>query len=222
MAGDKPITITSSLPLPADRWNRGALVVFLLLWLASCIRPPHPEYLLLQHGPTVVAVVALAAVQNRLKVSRVSYTLILLFIAFHLLGARYLYSFVPYDDWFEPLLGVRLTDYFGFQRNHYDRLVHFLFGLFVVVPSWRFSRRILGLNNWWSAAVAFAIIMATSAMYEVLEWLIAVTQSATTAESYNGQQGDVWDPQWDMALAGLGSLVGLFLVAVIRPLRRSS
>jgi putative membrane protein len=205
--------------LPRDRWNRYALAVFLVLWAVSCICVPYPEYLLLQHGPTVVAIVALVAVQNRLQVSRISYTFILAFLTAHLVGARYLYSFVPYDDWFEPLLGVRITDYFGFQRNHYDRLVHFLFGLLIVVPSWRFSRRILGLNNWWSAAVAFAIIMAGGAMYEVIEWLIAVTQSDTTAESYNGQQGDVWDPQWDMALAGLGSLISLALIGIVRPLR---
>jgi putative membrane protein len=205
--------------LPNDRWNRVVLVVFLALWLVSCIRPPHPEYLLMQHGPTLVAVIVLVVVQNRLHVSRVSYTLLLVFLGFHCVGARYLYSFVPYDDWFEPLLGLRITDFFGFRRNHYDRLVHFLFGQLVVVPSCRFSHRILRLNGWWSAAVAFAIIMAGSAVYEVLEWLISVTQSEITAESYNGQQGDVWDPQWDMALAGLGSLIGLAIVSTVRKVR---
>jgi putative membrane protein len=202
------------LLLPQDRRNRAALLAFLLLWLASCIKPPHPEFLILQHTPTIVAVLALVAVQNRLQVSRLSYMLILSFLCTHLLGARYLYSLVPYDDWLEPLLGVRITDYFGWKRNHYDRLVHFLFGLCIVTPSWRFSWRILALNVWWSAAVAFSIIMTASAVYEVIEWLIAVTQSAMTAESYNGQQGDVWDPQRDMALAGLGSLIGLGAVAI--------
>jgi len=206
--------------LPRDRWNRWALALFLLLWVVSCVRPPHPEYLLLQHGPTFVAILALIVVQNWLRVGRVSYTFILLFLAVHLLGARYLYSFVPYDDWLEPLLGFRITEYFGFKRNHYDRLVHFLFGLLIVVPSWRFSRRILGLNGWWSAAVAFSIIMTASAVYEIIEWGIAMTQSTMTAESYNGQQGDVWDPHWDMTLAGLGSLIGLGLIAVAPFLRQ--
>jgi putative membrane protein len=208
--------------LPDDPWNRCALVVFLTLWFASCVRPPYPEYLLLQHGPTLVTVIALAAVQNRIGVSRVSYTLILLFMAFHLVGGRYLYSNVPYDDWSQTLFGVRITDAFNFQRNHYDRLVHFLFGLLVVIPSWRFGRRILRLGVWWSAAVAFSIIMTASAVYELLEWSFAMLLAPEWAESYNGQQGDVWDPHWDMALAGLGSLVGLGLVAVIWPLRRSS
>jgi putative membrane protein len=202
------------LLLPQDRWNRAALLAFLLLWLASCIKPHYPDYLLMQHTPTIVAVLALVAAQNRLGISRLSYMLILAFLCTHLLGARYLYSFVPYDDWLESLLGVRFTDFFGWNRNHYDRLVHLLFGLLIVIPSWRFSRRILELNGWWSAAVAFSIIMAASAVYEVLEWLIAVTQTSITAESYNGQQGDVWDPQRDMALAGLGSFLGLALIAI--------
>jgi len=109
---------------------------------------------------------------------------------------------------------ARITEFFGWKRNHYDRLVHFLFGFLIVIPSWRFARRILALNGWWSAAIAFSIIMAASAAYEVLEWFIAVTQSEITAESYNGQQGDVWDPQRDMALAGLGSILGLLLIAL--------
>jgi putative membrane protein len=207
---------------PCDRWKYWALAIFLILWLVSCLNPPHPEYLLLQHGPTLVAVAALVAAQNRLAVSRVSYTLILIFMGFHLLGARYLYSHVPYDEWLNWVIGFRVTERFGFQRNHYDRLVHFLFGLLIVVPSWRFCRRILGLNGWWSAAVAFSIISTAGAMYEVLEWLISVTQTAEAAESYNGQQGDVWDPQWDMALAGLGSLIGLGLVATLPFLQRPS
>ena len=202
--------------LPHDLWNRCTLALFLVLWLVSCLRPPHPEYLLMQHGPTIVAVIALVAVQNLLHVSKLSYTLILMFLCIHLLGARYLYSFVPYDDWLEPLLGVRITEHFGFRRNHYDRLVHFLFGLLIVVPSWRFSRRIFGLGGWGSAAVAFSIIMAASAVYEIIEWGIAMTQSEMTAESYNGQQGDVWDPHWDMTLAGIGSFLSLGLVGLTR------
>jgi putative membrane protein len=201
--------------LPNDRWNRFALVIFLLLWFLSCLRPPHPEFLLLQHTPTLLAVAALIGAQNRLQISRISYTLILAFMGSHLVGARYLYSFVPYDDWLKPIIGINITDHFDFRRNHYDRIVHFLFGLLIVIPSWRFSRRMLHLSRWWSAAVAFSIIMAASAVYEILEWLIAVTQSDLTAESYNGQQGDVWDPQWDMTLAGLGSLLGLALVGLI-------
>jgi putative membrane protein len=193
--------------LPDDAWNRFALAVFLALWAISCLRVPYPKYFWLQHVPTVAVVVVLVLAQNRLHISRLSYPLL------HVLGARYLYSYVPYDDWSERLLGYRITERFSFTRNHYDRLVHLLFGLLLVVPAWRFSQRIVGTTAWWSAAFAFSAIMAASAVYEVFEWLVAVIMAPDWAESYNGQQGDMWDAQRDMALAGLGAILGLAAIA---------
>ena len=200
--------------LPPDRWKRWSLFCFCLLWALSCVRVPYPQYFWLQHVPTVAAVIGLAILDRRLGISRLSFLLILAFLATHLLGARYLYSFVPYDDWSERLIGTRISDRFGFTRNHYDRIVHLLFGLLLVGPTWRFSRRVIGTDWLWSAAFAFAIIMAASAIYEVFEWLVAVTLAPDWAESYNGQQGDPWDAQCDMALAGLGALFGIGLIAV--------
>jgi putative membrane protein len=199
--------------LPKDPWNRVVLALFLVVWAVSCIRVPYPQYFWLQHVPTVVVVVALIAVQNRLKISRLSYTLILAFLLLHVLGARYLYSYVPYDDWSDWLLGYRVTDRFSFTRNHYDRLVHFFFGLLLVLPAWRLSQRIVGTSAFWSAVFAFSAIMTASAVYEVFEWLVAVFMAPDWAESYNGQQGDPWDAQRDMALAGLGAILGLAILA---------
>jgi putative membrane protein len=201
--------------LPADAYNRGVLVLFLVLWAASCIHVPYPKYFWLQHVPTLGVLPALTAAQNRLAISRLSYTLIIAFLLLHVLGARYLYSYVPYDDWSERLIGFRITERFGFTRNHYDRLVHFLFGLLLVIPGWRFTRRFAGTDPRWSAVFAFAFIMATSAVYEVFEWLAAMVMAPDWAESYNGQQGDIWDAQWDMALAALGAAVGLGTAALV-------
>jgi putative membrane protein len=124
-----------------------------------------------------------------------------------------LYSYVPYDDWSERLFGYRITDQFGFTRNHYDRLVHLMFGLLLIVPAWRFARQFVGTTTWWSAVFAFSAIMAASAVYEVFEWLVAMIMAPDWAESYNGQQGDPWDAQRDMALAGLGAVLGLVSIA---------
>ncbi len=201
------------LLLPDDAWNRIALAIFLALWAISCVRVPYPKYFWLQHVPTVAVVLVLAIVQNRLQISRLSYTLILVFMLLHVLGARYLYSYVPYDDWSEQLIGYRITDRFGFTRNHYDRLVHLLFGLLLVVPAWRFSQRFVGTTACWGAVFAFSTIMAASAVYEVFEWLVAVIMAPDWAESYNGQQGDMWDAQRDMALAGLGAILGIVTIA---------
>ncbi|MEX0642914.1 MAG: DUF2238 domain-containing protein, partial [Pirellulales bacterium] len=198
----------------ADPWNRALLAVFLILWAVSCIRVPYPKYFWLQHVPTVAAIVALTAADHRFHISRLSYSLILAFLALHLLGARYLYSYVPYDDWSAYLFGFNITDLCGFRRNHYDRFVHFCFGLLLVIPLKRFACRIIGLNAIWSAAFAFMGILAASAAYEIFEWLAAVVMAPDWAESYNGQQGDTWDAQKDMAIAACGAVVGLAFIAV--------
>jgi putative membrane protein len=207
--------------LPRDSWNRWMLTVFLMLWVASCIRVPYPKYFWLQHVPTVAALVVLAAAQNRFEISRTSYTLILAFLALHLLGARYLYSYVPYDYWSERLLGFDISERFGFTRNHYDRLVHLFFGLLLVIPVRRSLRRFAGVDATWSAALAFSLILAASALYEVFEWLVAAKMAPDWAESYNGQQGDVWDAQRDMALAAVGAAAGLVIIGVTGLVRSS-
>jgi putative membrane protein len=201
--------------LPRDPINRAFLVTFVTLWAVSCIRVPYPKYFWLQHVPTVAVMITLVAAQNRLQISRWSYGLVLAFMLLHVLGARYLYSYVPYDAWSEWLFGVRITDRFGFTRNHYDRLVHFFFGLLIVIPSWRYARRFAGTRVWWSAVFAFSLIMAASALYEVFEWLVAIMMAPDWAESYNGQQGDMWDAQCDMALAAIGALLGLSAAAPV-------
>jgi putative membrane protein len=200
---------------PATAWNRRALALFLVLWAVSCIRVPYPKYFWLQHVPTVAVVLALAAADRRWPISRLSYTLILAFMTLHLLGARYLYSYVPYDVWSERFGGFRITDRCGFTRNHYDRFVHFCFGLLLVVPAWQFARRVMGLSAAGSVAAAISLILSTSALYEIFEWLVAVVMAPDWADSFNGQQGDPWDAQWDMALAMVGSIVGLALAAPV-------
>jgi putative membrane protein len=135
------------------------------------------------------------------------------------IGARYLYSFVPYDDWSEQLLGGRIGDYFGFERNHYDRFVHFAFGLLFVLPLWEFSENRLRLRAIWLAIAAMCIVLAAGAIYEIAEWAVAMAFAPDWAEAYNGQQGDIWDAQKDMALAWAGSMVAVALLAMGRKRR---
>jgi putative membrane protein len=210
--------------LPEDRWNRSLMAAFLVLWAISCIRLPHPEYFVIQHVPTVLATIALVVAERKHVVDRLGFTLIVLFLMLHLLGARYLYSFVPYDDWTQKLFDVNITEQFGFQRNHYDRLVHVAFGLLFVYPLARFFHKRLGLAGSWPPILAVCTILAASAVYEIAEWLAAMTFAPDWAEAYNGQQGDLWDAQWDMALACAGSMVSAAIIAVLgrRKLRRAN
>jgi putative membrane protein len=202
--------------LPRDSFNAGLLGLLLVVWAISCIALPYPEYFAMQHVPTVLAVIALVVVERRVGISRTSFALVTAFLLLHVVGARYLYSFVPYDDWSERLLGVRINDEFGFKRNHYDRLVHFAFGLLFVLPLWEFCENRLRLRAVWSAAGAICFVLGASAVYEIAEWAVAMIFAPDWADAYNGQQGDRWDPQRDMALAWAGSIVAALFIGTFK------
>jgi uncharacterized membrane protein YjdF len=109
-------------------------LLFLAFFAGSCISPPYLQFLLMQHVPTVLAAFLLAYLSNRFVISRLSFTSIIVFLCLHTLGARYLHSYVPYDAWSQQLFGFSLSETFGWERNHSDRVVHFSYGLLLAVP----------------------------------------------------------------------------------------
>jgi putative membrane protein len=205
--------------VPRDSWNAGVLALFLLAWVFSCIALPYPEYFAMQHVPTALFILGLLYVERTVGISRLSFALMIGFMLLHVLGARYLYSYVPYDDWSQWMLGIRIGDQFGFERNHYDRLVHFAFGLMFVLPFWELLEKRFQFPAVWAAVGSMCAILAAGAVYEVAEWAVAMIFAPDWAESYNGQQGDIWDAQKDMALAWAGSIVGVTCVALRRKLK---
>jgi len=202
--------------IPRDPVQRILFACFLLFFAGSCISPPFLQFLMMQHVPTVLAALLLGWMANRFTISRISFALIVLFLCLHTLGARYLYSYTPYDVWSEALLGVNITELFGLERNHYDRLVHFSYGLLLVVPIQEFERRYLRLSMIVASVLAVEFILATSAAYELLEWGIAVVFTPDWAESFLGQQGDIFDAQKDTALATLGALISVSILMLLR------
>jgi putative membrane protein len=190
-----------------DRWP---LALFLLFWAATCVDPPYPRELVLQHVPTVAAVATLVVLRRRTALSRASARLALAFLTLHVLGARYLYSYVPYDDWSMAVFGRSLSAHCGFTRNHYDRLVHFAYGVLLFFPAREAFGRRFGRGGLAADLLAVQFILATSALYELIEWCVALVFAPDWAEHYNGQQGDQWDAQKDIGLAALGGLVATF------------
>ena len=188
--------------------------MFLVVLAATWWRPIHPAEQAMHHSLTVVGLVVLLWVQRRRALPYTSLLLIVVFLTLHTVAARWIYSFVPYDDWADALFGVRLSDTFGWRRNNADRLVHLSYGLcFGPVLFRRF--RAAGRSIRWSALVAVDLVLSTSAVYELFEWAIAMTLAPDAAEAYNGQQGDMWDAQKDMSLATGGAVVAVAIVAVV-------
>ena len=135
-------------------------------------------------------------------------------LALHILGARWIYSFVPYEQWCDAVIGSGPSDWFGWTRNHYDRLVHFAFGVLMTLPLAEAARRYARLAPAVALAFAWLAVAGVSAVYEVFEWALAVIAAPDFAEKYNGQQGDFWDAQKDMALAMAGSSIAALGTAI--------
>ncbi len=185
------------------------LLAYCLFAVATCFGALYPKDLWLQHSPTVVAVFAMAWCIRRTRISHTSFVMVLAFWCLHAVGARYIYSYVPYDDWSNRAFGVTISSVFGFHRNHYDRLVHFSFGLLFAFPFREVLERTRVVEGFWSRYFAFEFVVATSALYELAEWLVAIMFAPDWADRYLGQQGDIWDAQKDMALATCGAVIAL-------------
>lgn len=179
------------------------------------------DYLLHQLG-TVIFMAIVWRCYRYLASTTTSFVLASLFIIIHIIGARYLYSYVPYNEWGQNLLGIDLNQTFGWQRNMYDRGVHFSYGL-LLLPLMKdvFQRLMPSLSLKAILLLVLQFNLATSALYELFEWILGITLSPESAEAYNGQQGDIWDAQKDIFMAFIGALisaVALYISTIyIRP-----
>ena len=197
--------------------NQAAMYCTLVAVLAlGCMHAPYPGQLVLQHVPTVAALIAFPFLARRFPVTDVAAACWTIFLLMHIVAARYSYSFVPYDRWAQRLLGTDITKHFGFRRNHFDRLVHFSFGLVWVRPMWEVLVRYVRVPRKAAYYVAFEFVLATSLLYELVEWGVALVLDPADVEAYNGQQGDMWDAQKDMFCALCGATVAVAVLYLTR------
>jgi putative membrane protein len=211
--------LTRAIYSPANPyWLLGAFVLWFGVW---AIRPSHPRDFLLEHLFTAAFVIFLCWSHGRFPLSNLSYTMIFVFLCLHVVGAHYTYSEVPYDAWMRALgrwFGAdnfSMQALFGFERNHYDRLVHFCFGLLMAYPVREVFVRIVRVHNFWAYYLPLDVMMSFSLVYELIEWGVAVIVASDVGQAYLGTQGDEWDAQKDMALATLGGLIAMSATAMV-------
>jgi len=196
-------------------WFLSLLGLFLLLAIALGIAPLYRHDWMLENVLTLVAVLLLWSTSQAFPLSRLSYTLIFLFLALHEVGSHYTYAEVPYDQWWHAAFGYSLNEALGFERNHFDRLVHFLYGLLLAYPVREMFIRVADLKGFWSYFLPLDLTMSTSMLYELVEWVVAVGFGGELGMAYLGTQGDVWDAHKDMALASGGALLAMGLTVGI-------
>ena len=196
-------------------------MLFAALWVALAISPLYREDWMLENALVVVFAVVLAASWKWFPLSRVSYTLIFLFLCLHEVGAHYTYSLVPYNEWTQALFGRSLNEVMGWERNHFDRLVHFSYGLLLAYPVREIFLRVANVRGFWGYFLPLDVTMSTSMIFELFEWAAAVVFGGELGMAYLGTQGDIWDAHKDMALASLGALIAMGIVAAVnRSLQR--
>ncbi len=181
-------------------------LIYLAWWVLMAIKPKHFDDWLLENVLVVAAAALLWFTRKAFPLSLVSYTCVFVFLMFHSLGAHYTYAEVPYQEWFPWLAG---------GRNHFDRLVHFLYGLLLAYPIREMFLRIGNVRGFWGYFLPLDLTMSTSMLYELIEWLAAIVVGQELGMAYLGTQGDVWDAHKDMALASLGGLIAMTITALI-------
>jgi putative membrane protein len=170
---------------------------------------PHQRFDWIVDNSLGLALIALVVFSGRyFRLSHLSYTAMFIFMVAHIVGTHWTYQETPF--------GYTLAQWFGeTRRNHYDRLIHFLFGLCFAYPVREVCLRIADMRGFWGLYIPFDVTMAMSALFEILEMALAITIGGDQGTDYIGSQGDVWDAQKDMFLAGVGALLTITATGVI-------
>jgi len=175
------------------------LATFLVTWLALAVNPVYRDDWLLESLPIFVFVPLAVIGYLRAPLTDGAYVQAMAFAILHTVGSHYTYSEVP--------IGLWAQDLFGLARNHYDRVVHFCFGLLMLRPLRELGFRGREPEPIARAYFSVAAVALWSLLYEVTEWLVASVADPAAGKAYLGTQGDVWDAEKDMALAVAGAAI---------------
>ena len=189
--------------------------LFLAVWTALAINPLFRSDWLLENVLVFAFALGMLLSWRWFMFSRISVTLIFLFMCLHEVGAHYTYSHVPYDEWIRSLTGHSLNEAMGWQRNHFDRAIHFAYGLLLAYPIREIFLRVANVRGFWGYFLPLDLTMSTSMTFELFEWGAAELFGGELGMAYLGTQGDVWDAHKDMALASLGAFTAMLITALL-------
>tara|TARA_Y100000034_G_C6810387_1_gene364153 strand:- start:164 stop:787 length:624 start_codon:yes stop_codon:yes gene_type:complete len=190
-----------------NRYPLALLAIFIVAWIILAINPTYRDIWIAENLLSVALVIGLILTYKYFRFSNTSYTLLFLFLILHTIGAHYTYAEVP--------LFTILKNQYALTRNHYDRLIHFLFGLIFYLPIYEFMSRKLKLKGVWSHIMTFATIFALKAVYEVIEYYYAIIRESHLVETFFlGAQGDQWDAQKDISLGMIGAAISWIILYI--------
>ena len=181
------------------------LIIVLAFGAWSGIKPLDTRLTwLLETLPFMMALPVLLLTYKRFPLTSLTYTLIAIHAMILMLGAHYSYAKVPLGFWME--------DWFGWTRNNYDKIGHFMQGFGPAIYTREIISRTSPLSRGkWLGFISIAVPLAFSALYEIFEWLASLS-NPTDTEAFLGTQGYIWDTQSDMFLCLIGSIVAIILL----------
>lgn len=189
--------------------------IFGVWWVLLAIEPYDRKDWALENVLVVVGSVVLWLTYRHLPLSRISYTCIFVFLCIHVVGAHYTYAETPYDEWFLALTGTSFNELVGWERNNFDRITHFLYGLLLAYPIREVYFRIVDIRGFWGYFLPLDLTASTSMLYEIIEWQAAELVGGDLGAAYLGTQGDIWDAHKDMLLASTGALIAILITLLL-------
>ena len=189
------------------------LLTYVIFFISLAINPYDRDVWFAENLPIVGLVLFLAITYRRFKFSNLSYIMMSVLIFLHTVGGYFTFERVPFDF---------ITDFFGFERNHYDRIAHFSVGFYAFPVAEYLNRKNLVNSKLLMALFGILSIFTVAAIYEIIEWIYAVTTDPTAGIAFLGSQGDIWDAQKDMLADGLGAILsGIIFLRVCRGIRKT-
>jgi len=186
-------------------YGRVLLAIFVLVLVWSAIRPHDYFTWWLEVFPALIGIVIVLATHRRFPLTPLLLTLLVMHAMILMIGGHYTYAEVPLGFWMERA--------FGFTRNNYDRIGHFAQGFVpAIVAREILVRRNVVRRRGWLFVIVVAICLAISALYELLEWQVAI-HTGSKGDAFLGTQGDIWDTQEDMATALIGAITASLFLA---------
>lgn len=177
-----------------ELYHKSLLGILMVFWLFIAINPTDRGVWFAENILFLIFLPILVFTYKKFQFSSLSYTLMFIFLILQTIGSKYGYSNVPFI--------------FDSVRNHYDRVVHFLFGVVFYLPLYELVTKKLKLKGIWSHFFVFTILFSMKGIYEILEWgYVMVTQGSSGSIAFLGAQGDAWDAQKDMFLGGIGAII---------------
>lgn len=174
-----------------------------LVW--SAIKPHDYFTWFLEVLPALIAVAIFAFFYKRFRFTNLVYTIVWLHCIVLMVGGKYTYAEMPLFD--------TIGNFFGWTRNNYDKVGHFMQGFSpALVAREVFIRKEIVSGKWWTYFLAVAVPLAFSAFYEFVEWWVSLL-TGSAGDSFLGTQGYIWDTQTDMFMCFIGSILSLFLLS---------